>query len=147
MLGTVDLPPVTVGGIEEVCKAECQLFNTAMLPELMAKALKDLASVIIPGFKNSNIAITEGDGQRKYNDSIHWMASILCDLHSRTSSALSHAEELLAPRTQVASLQDSVDRLAAAFKNLALHGHGTKTSALLTLTAPPSQRQPTCLLL
>jgi hypothetical protein len=131
MLGTVNLPPVTVGGIKEVCEAERQLLDTAMLPELTAEALNYLASIIIPGFKNSNVAITKGNGPRTYDDSIHWMASILRGLHSRTSSAPSHAEEPLATRAQVAALQDSVDQLAAAFQTFALYGHRTESSAPL----------------
>jgi hypothetical protein len=99
MLSMIDLPPVTVGGIEEVHEAEHQLLNTAMLPELTAEVLNNLSSVIIPGFKNSNVAITVGDGQHTFDDSIHWMVSILRGLRSRTSSAPSHAEEPLATRS------------------------------------------------
>jgi hypothetical protein len=123
MFGTVNLPPVTVGGIKEVQEAERHPLNAATLPELTAEVLDNLARIIIPGFKDKNVTITEGDGQRAYDDSVHWMANILRDMRSRDSSAPSHPVEPLVTHAQVSALQDSVDRLEAAFKAFALCGH------------------------
>jgi hypothetical protein len=135
MLGTDNLPPVMVSGIKEVRKAERHLLNTATRPELTAEVLDNLACIIIPGFKDKNVVITNVDGQCAYDDSVHWMAVILRDVRCRDLSAPSHPAEPLVTHTQVSALQDSIDRLKA--RSVATHASRLHRSTPLT---PPYQR-------